>query len=264
MKSYYVSKYSTVKSDTNFTAPYDAVRIGVASAEHHEMVTESINNSNVKSSTRIYTSLESAWNDCKQSCNLRTLVLNDNMDDEDRSFISDDINSHSDVFKFKQNGDSTSLYIKKEAYIDFMCRQFMCELNGLTVDFSNMQGYDLYIAYENLLKKREESESEQCARKAVFLDQARYQKEHSITFSREFFNSISDLSLDANKINDLHSDLCNKIDKVYGFDRQVAAQAASKDANKDVSSEDVMQKHNDDIDFISEKDVSDDFDMDFS
>lgn len=212
MIRYYVGEYVTDKADSEFVMPYNSVHIGVAEERHVIMSNMHFDNGRID----IYESLQDAWNACKKICQLQTLVINDNMSDDDVRYISDDINNTPGLFNFKRSGDDNSFRCKKQSYIDIMSKMAMCRLNRLNVDFSQAASYPGYISYKEFLDEMDMGDESGSDRSAVFEDQAVSQKKHSIMFVNDQISLIVDPCINKKQADYIRDDLYRNIAKSYG------------------------------------------------
>ena len=212
MKRYYVSEYVTDKADNEFVMPYNSVHIGVATDYHVSASNMSFDNGYVN----LYNSLPDAWAACKKVCQLQTLVLNDNLSDDDVKYISDDINKTSSLFNFKCSDNDNSLFCKKQAYIDIMSKKAMCRLNRLDVDFTQSPAYKRYTAYKDILDELDADDLSGSDRSAVFEDQAMNQKKYSTMFSRDRLSLIIDPCINKEQSDFARDELYKNIAESYG------------------------------------------------
>lgn len=188
-KRYYVSGYTENATQDDHFRPICVTKMGVATERHIYNDSETFDVPNGTFYVDVFPDLKTAWSICKERASLSTIVIDDNVPDEDRQFISDDINAHPELMNYRFSGSGSSCYNRRMAYIRHHEMESMCRANRINADFKLAGSTALSDKYSDLLTK---NDSDSKNREDIFEKQAAYQRAMGLRFSTDVISSVID------------------------------------------------------------------------
>lgn len=215
MPRYYVSGYTETQNQDDHFRPICVTKIGVAMDRHIYNDSENLDTPSGRFYVNVYSDLAAAWESCKDHISLSTLVIDDNMSDADKQYISDYINMHPEMMNYRYSGSGNSYYNKRMSYIHHHEMKSMCEANGLRVDFSKADSTALSEKYSQRCEKNGVDSN---IRESIFDKQADYQKSMGIRFSMNIINDVTDVSISDEEAEQRMDSYYKDIADIYGTD----------------------------------------------
>ncbi len=169
--------------------------------------------------TNIYQNLDEAIFCNSDKMDLRQLILDENMTDDDKTYISDYINANSDKFLTVKGCDDKTVHSQLKSYIDLSQKKAMCDINGLDVDFRKSKAYDLYESYANRMERQYDDfdNAENISpRESIFKLQALNQEYYMKSFSYD--DVVKCITVDPSEADSVIKEIYETNAKTEGFD----------------------------------------------
>lgn len=214
-RMYYVSGYTEYTAQNDHFRPICVTKIGVATERHIYNDSEIFDVPNGDFYVDVYPDLQSAWDVCKSRASLATIVVDDNVSDEDRRYIADDINNHPEMMDYHFSGSGTSCYTRRMAYMHHHEMESMCRANRIDADFKLAGSTSLSEKYSDSLIR---NDSDSKCREDIFEKQAEYQRTMGLRFPTDVIRSVVDTAISDEEAEQRMDAYYEKIADIYGMD----------------------------------------------